>query len=212
MDIIKTLLDSLPIEMWGHQIFPGGIFMNVVWAILPIIILKIYLKYQNKMSKIQKIMLGWFFIAFLPNALYLAFEIKHLAPGDHVADDYPIGAVLVFSGLCIVGLALTIYTIIKTVNNIKPLTHRPELSTLALGAVTSLGAVMGLTEASSIVGFLFPPIILVYAFKVATTPNLMITFMISWSLLSMVILLIRENFYCKSYYKSKIGLLRTQRK
>jgi hypothetical protein len=200
MDVVKTILDTLPIEMWGHQIFPGGIFMNVVWAISPIIILKAYLKYQYSMSKIQKILLGWLFITFLPNTLYLAFEIKHLIKMDNVADDLTILAVIVFSGLSLLGIILTTYTVIKTVNNVKPISLLPDLSIIMLSCVTSIGAVIGLEEATSFMGFLFPPIIFVYLYKVFTTPNLLLIFLVSWFVISKWIILTWEFLYKESYY------------
>jgi hypothetical protein len=89
----------------------------------------------------------------VPNAMYMALEIKHLILKDGIADDRPWPAVVVFLAISIVGLFCTETTILIAVHWIPVFSQYRFLSIVLCSMLMSVGGVFGLMDFFSFQGY-----------------------------------------------------------
>jgi hypothetical protein len=149
----------------GHQIFPGGLFLDVLFSLWPLVF--IFLKLTGHLPKIGKNMslldffMVYLFILFIPNSTYGFLEIKHLLVLDHVADSPDIYSWLIFGGVSLFCLACTLIGNYLIVRHYAKSKKEIFIYYLVLGLSAGFGSAIGLLDFYSFAGLvptLFPQI------------------------------------------------------
>lgn len=145
----------------GHQVFPTGLFLDLVLCLLPLALI-LSIKKLGCWPKIGKggtiwgYLLVYFFLIYLPHATYAFFEIKHT-----IFTSWESFAV--FGGISLFGLSCTLICNILIVDHYAKNTKEMFLNYLFLSLICGFGAAIGLLDYSGISGlmpFLFPQIAL----------------------------------------------------
>lgn len=159
------------LKIYGHGIFPVGLWTNIVLALCSWIFADYFAKavghWRSGAGKIWQVLLwGLVFVCFLPNATYLFLELRHLILVDGIADDRCLGSVLFFTGISMLGLVCAVATIVYGANRLAPLLGLNRILLMAvLSFLSSFGAVIGLLDIASTMAIVFPPVIVPFAIK-----------------------------------------------
>lgn len=137
----------------AHQVFPGGLFLNLILCLLPLAIILILKKLRflpkiGKLSKIFDVFFIYCFILLLPNALYGFFEIKHVICSSWAS-------FFVFGGMSFIGLSCTLITNMLIVDHYAKNKVEMFIYYLILSLICGFGAAVGLLDYTSLVGFKF---------------------------------------------------------
>lgn len=137
----------------AHQVFPGGLFLNLILCLLPLIVFLILKKLGllpkiGKQSKIFDLFFIYCFILLLPNALYAFFEIKHVIYSSWTS-------FFVFGGMSLIGLSCTLIINMLIVDHYAKNKIEMFVYYLILSLICGFGAAVGLLDYTSLVGFKF---------------------------------------------------------
>jgi len=156
----RTLKKGGPVFAYqGHQVFPGGLFLDLVLCLLPLALI-LSIKKSNCWPKIGKggtiwgYLFVYFVLIFLPHTTYAFFEIKHT-----IFTSWESFAV--FGGISLVGLSCTLICNMLVVNHYAKSNKEMFFYYLFLSLVCGFGAAVGLLDYSGVqnlVPFLFPQI------------------------------------------------------
>ena len=142
----------------GHQVFPGGLFLDVLLSLWPFVFL--FLRRAHRLPKVGKgmfildFLLIYLFVLIIPNSSYAFLEIKHLLLVDHVADIPNLASWLVFGGVSLIGLALTLIGNFLIVDHYAKNKKEIFWYYLFLSLIAGFGASVGLLDFSSYMGML----------------------------------------------------------
>lgn len=161
---------------YGHEVFPFGLFSNVMNGIMAPGI--IYMALSLWLSGLPPtwFVYGYMWFAFMtmPNSMYLFLEIKHIVLHDGIADDRPWPAVVGFSLISFLGLISAIASVLIIVRMLPVGAQYYYLSIVVVSFLSALGGVMGLLDITSLFGFVLPPLAVIYAGKVLLKKNLLL--------------------------------------
>jgi len=134
----------------------------------------------------------------LPNSVYLFMEFRHILLQDGVADAREPMAVAVFGILSLMGLIMSVIQIYLTVTKVHILRNKQALSTIVLSFMATWGGVLGIHDLVSILGIVFPPLIIMVTIKALTLEWIIVTLIIgtlisSLSLLTLKLLQVNRN-------------------
>lgn len=170
----------------GHQVFPGGLFVDLLQCFLPIVLF-LFLQKIGQLPKIGRHMrfidylLCFSFLLFLPNTTYAFLEIKHLFVIDHIADTPSIMSWIVLGGVSIFGLVCTLLINWLIVRHYAQKTREVPQYYIGLSLIAGFGSVVGLMDLYSWQGCM-PSVILKILHTFLLQPHLTI-FALSLSLL-----------------------------
>ena len=183
-------------EFYGHGVFPRGIIPNVAAPLLTLAILAVFLWTQRtKRKKLRKV-LSYLFFLFLPNAAYLFIEIRHILFQDNIADGNELGAVLVFSGLSLIGLLLAVSTTILAITNMEFLKKTPQRSIVFLSFISIHGAALGLMGLTSVDGIFAPWLVIVFSLRILSSVDWLTFVILLGTILSVITLFVWRIMKC----------------
>lgn len=191
-------IHGLSIVFYGHKVFPLGLCTDVSLAFTSFVYLKLYLNAQRLRNKGGMYFWGYVWLMHLPNSVYLFMEFRHILLQDGVADAWEPTAVIVFGILSLLGLVLSIIQIYLTVTKVNVLRNNQVLATILLSFIATWGSVLGIHDLVSIMGILFPPLLITFTIESLTLEwvivELVVGILISvLSLLALKILQIKRN-------------------
>jgi uncharacterized membrane protein len=137
-------------QFYGHGVLNLGI--NVALALTaPLTMWILCWMIKRSWNWLICFFMAWITFLFIPNAMYLAFEFRHIIQQDNVADNYELVPVIIFALLCLFGIALSVWTIRLGVTlpifRLNPICG--VLGVLLLSYACALGAVFGLLRYNS---------------------------------------------------------------
>lgn len=136
----------------NHAVFPGGLFLDLLLCLLPVISFLI-LKKTGHLPKIGKHMTFWnfifvyCFILFIPNSTYAFFEMKHVINSS-------LTSIFVFGSVAFIGLACTLIGNLLIVSHYAKNKIEIFVYYLFLSLIGGFGAVVGLLEYNSPIGLI----------------------------------------------------------
>ena len=182
MDIIVSILDSARLEMWGHEIFPGGVALNLFFAILVPVWIKLYRLARLSRDKTLIAFTGISMLAFLPNTLYLVFESRHVLIKDGIAEPVTFSAMVFFLLIGCLGIYLTVRSILQIATDRNG--KKNTVLIVVLSTLSSFGAVLGLFDIHSFSWVLIPVKTFQIAVSIIKTPGLIFLVLASGTVLS----------------------------
>lgn len=162
--------------MWvfqGHQIL--ALLADVGLAIVWIFILEKIIRYRTEISNKFTgwyILIGYYMVMMIPNSAYAMFELRHLIFIDNVADIPNIWSYIVFGGVSLIGFLSAIYGNRMIIDHLFKDSGGRNFGNLFLSLAQGFGGVAGLLDFYSIVGFIYPPILIQVAGAVFSSPPL----------------------------------------
>jgi len=191
-------IHGFSIVFYGHDVFPFGLWTDVTLVFTSLIWLRFYLNSQRSGSKMSMCFWGYVWLMHLPNSVYLFMEFRHILLQDGVADAREPMAVAVFGILSLMGLIMSVIQIYLTVTKVHILRNKQALSTVVLSFMATWGGVLGIHDLVSILGIVFPPLIIMVTIKVLTLEWIIVTLIIgtlisSLSLLTLKLLQVNRN-------------------
>jgi len=163
------------VSFQGHQVFPGGLFLDVLLSLWPLVFL--FLRQIHHLPKIGRGMsfvdylLVYLFILFLPNSTYGFLEIKHLLVIDHIADSPNLASWLVFGGVSLFCLVCTLFGNALVVRHYAQSKKEIFIYYLGLSVIAGFGTAVGFLDYSSFAG-LIPIIFFQIIMRLFSSPPL----------------------------------------
>lgn len=168
------MFEIKPFILWGHQVFPLGFWTNVMLAISVFSSINYFVNAYAKKQKVWSIITGWYCFCMFPNAAYLFLEIKHLFVDDGVAEPPCLEATLFFTGFSLFGFILTIYSVLYAANRLPYPKKYRTWAIVILSFMSSFGGVLGLLDIASLMGFVIPPLIVIFAVELFSSWQLVV--------------------------------------
>ena len=168
---------EFPIMFYGHEIFPSGLWIDVILALLAIPCLQWYLNAQKLGNKKAMFLSGYLFILHLPNSVYLFAEFKHIIMvNDGIADGLEAIAVITFGILSLLGMVTTVSQVYLATTKVDILRKNHKLSAVLLCFMAAWGCVLGFNGLTTLSRALFfPPLIIVATFEALTLKWILVT-------------------------------------
>jgi uncharacterized membrane protein len=129
-------------------------------------------------------MSGIFLIVYLPNTLYLVFELRHVLTVDGIAEPFSVSAWIFFGLFGILGAYLTVSSILQISTNFGRNKKNPAGTIVALSMLSGFGATLGLFDINSFTWIIFPIETIKHSISIVTTPELSALVLISGAVLS----------------------------
>ena len=146
------------ITFQGHQVFPGGLFIDVLSSLWPLIFIVLNLTHHlpkiGKGMSFKDYLLVYLFILIIPNSTYGFLEIKHLLVLDHVADNPNIYSWLVFGGVALFCLVCTLVGNLLIVKHYAKSNREVFFYYLGLSLAAGFGSAVGLLDFYSFAGII----------------------------------------------------------
>lgn len=184
---METLINALQngVKFKNHYVFPNGTFLDLFFAIVPLVLLEILLR-KRDLIWWRKWPIFWLFFILYPNAAYLFTEMRHYVLTDTIADERDMASFAFFAVIGTIGLFLaTIYSIRMSMG-IKPFNKSVKVSVSAFSLFASIGTAFGLKGLHSLVGLVYPPTIIIWGIPMLSSPKWLIFIAMLWGLLTAV--------------------------
>lgn len=170
-------------DLWvwfGHS--GPWIVIDVLLAFVPIMLWKGLISGRWRKQK-WRWLLVYVWLLFLPNALYLGFEFKHLLRNDGVGQPFSMGALWLFGGISLLGWVLSVWAINAAVREV----FRGYWRYVAGGVLSAMcvwGVVLGDMRLHSAQGLLDPRLIVGMSLRLLANGNVLLFFGVSSVILS----------------------------